>query len=361
MQGNADGELRWQGQLNKNIQRELKRLETNFTRLCRTVDKLLPYLGLWQSLKLSYLSQWLCVQCPEVHNCSMIRAYINSLQELINYFNQMHDQWSKVLRGNSPEMLDHKTISLLETLLPEYSLHDRALIREMIEGQKLFPLIEDGQNTVLNQILSIHGRILSFHTFTRDFIYFEACSTALRRLLPARFKHSVSTEFLFSYTGINQDQGSCRIQVGETRMLNQNRSPTVNPRLGYQQLFLATMRDFPSLTGLNPYCNDRNTKPQHHGSEAEALLNLANLAFQLGFENKQIREIREWAGENIIAWDLLHYARPLQHYSINKARATEMASYIRENLHLMAELQEPTSEPIFTTDLEKQPKKFQCS
>lgn len=59
--------------------------------------------------------------------------------------------------------------------------------------------------------------------------------------------------------------------------------------------------------------------------------------------------------------DLLHHARPPERYFIIKERATEMASYIEENIHLIAELREPVSEPTFTTDLEKQQKKFRCS
>ncbi|KAL4741697.1 hypothetical protein BDV11DRAFT_167834 [Aspergillus similis] len=108
------------------------------------------------------------------------------------------------------------------------------------------------------------------------------------------------------------------------------------------------MRDFPVLSGLNPYRTNRNIGPKHHGSEAEVLLKVANLAFQLGFQNKQIKEAREWAGNNAVARDLLHHARPPERY-------------IMENIHLIAELREPASEPMFTTDLEKQPKKFRCS
>ena len=114
-----------------------------------------------------------------------------------------------------------------------------------MEDQKIFPLIEDGRPAVLDQLLSVHGRILLFYTFIQEFIYFKACSTVLRRLLPAKFKHTVSTKFFSSYTGINQDQGLCLIQVGENKMLSWNGRLTINPKLGYQQLSWPQCKTFP--------------------------------------------------------------------------------------------------------------------
>ncbi|KAL4985855.1 hypothetical protein BDW68DRAFT_179307 [Aspergillus falconensis] len=117
-QGDADAELKWRGRLTKNTQR------------------------LWQSLKLSYLSRWLCVQSPE---------------ELMNYFNRMYNQWSEILGGISPRTLDPDTVGSLETLIPEYSLHDRALIKEMVEKRTIFPLLGDDQRQgILDRILSPH-------------------------------------------------------------------------------------------------------------------------------------------------------------------------------------------------------------
>lgn len=44
----------------------------------------------------------------------------------------MYHQWSNILRGSLPRNLDLKTVSCLETLVLEYSVHDRAVIKELV-------------------------------------------------------------------------------------------------------------------------------------------------------------------------------------------------------------------------------------
>jgi hypothetical protein len=63
--GDVESELRWRGRFSKGVHHELARMEKDFKRIKRAFDKLLPFLGLWQVIKLSYLGRWLSVKCPE--------------------------------------------------------------------------------------------------------------------------------------------------------------------------------------------------------------------------------------------------------------------------------------------------------
>ena len=72
-QGNVDAEIKWRGRLPGRVKKELDRMEKDFKRIQRGMDNLLPFKGLWNSLKLSYLGRWLSIKCPEarrtVHYC----------------------------------------------------------------------------------------------------------------------------------------------------------------------------------------------------------------------------------------------------------------------------------------------------
>ncbi|KAJ6123317.1 hypothetical protein N7512_005782 [Penicillium capsulatum] len=64
-QGNVDAEIKWRGRLPGRVKKILDRLEKDFKRIQRGMDNLLPFKGLWNSLKLSYLGRWLSIKCPE--------------------------------------------------------------------------------------------------------------------------------------------------------------------------------------------------------------------------------------------------------------------------------------------------------
>ncbi|THC92152.1 hypothetical protein EYZ11_008367 [Aspergillus tanneri] len=290
--GNVDSEIKWRAHLSEGSRRDLARMEKDFKRIKRGLDNLLPFVGLWKSLKLSYLGRWLSVLCPE---------------ELTRYLERLYRQCDNILGGYSPEILDPNTVTLLETLMPECSLHDRALIEEMME---------------------------------------------------------LSSGFLHSYKGINQHPGLCRIQTEEASFNHHFGSSSINPNIGYRQLFLAVMRDFPVLSNLAPYRDVRKLKPGRHGTESESLFKLAKLAYELGFDTPQVKEIRDWAAPNqdhAVARDFLQQVRPPTWYVVDTKKAEDLTSYIGENLPAMARLRAAHGRPRFTTNLENLSKKFRCS
>lgn len=64
--GDVDAELKWRGRLSEDSAKGLLRLEKDFRRVQGALDRLLPFNGLWEPLKLSYLGEWMSVKCPEV-------------------------------------------------------------------------------------------------------------------------------------------------------------------------------------------------------------------------------------------------------------------------------------------------------
>ncbi|KAJ5741084.1 hypothetical protein N7493_000956 [Penicillium malachiteum] len=185
--------------------------------------------------------------------------------------------------GFEPDILDYNTVDELETLMPRLSLNDRAIIQDKMQKGILQKARSEDRPRVLDRLMEIDGRILSFHTFTRDFLFFEACMIALKTLLPKNFGGTMLQGFQEAHF---QSLPGLTLQVSEERF--ENRAPSVDEVIrSYEQLFLAAMRDFPSLTSLKPYQDDQILK-EELGSRLDRSINLAEIAMKLGFQNDTI-------------------------------------------------------------------------
>ncbi|OXV09096.1 hypothetical protein Egran_03142 [Elaphomyces granulatus] len=349
--GNVDEENKWLQRLSNSKSKYLKQLRTKLWRLNKGFDQLLPFAGLWSRLTLGCLGRLLPLKCPE---------------ELLHYLQQIYRIWHDILAGVHFALLDHKTVTLLETLVPQHSTHDAACIHQLMEQRHLFPAVQsqEHRSLILNNILKIEGRILSFETFLQDTIYFGACSTVLRRLLPPKFPGSVREAFLHCYTGANQVQGQIRIQVKENSFHQRQDTQAMNRQLAYRQLFLAAMRDFPILSNLDPLWDSRKEKPTVEGSDKERWYSLATLAFELGFETDSIKNIKELGAvtpEEKMARDLLLQLRPPERYIIDEVQINTLARYIAEHIGDIAVPRQSSREPEFTTNLDMLSKDRRCN
>lgn len=88
---------------------------------------------------------------------------------------------------------------------------------------------------------------LYYYIYSQEtFTFFEACALALKQILPIS-KRSMADEFMRSFSSVNQTLGTCKLQIGDSEFINRAGSYILCPKLGYQQLFLAVMRDFPTF------------------------------------------------------------------------------------------------------------------
>ncbi|KAJ5882276.1 uncharacterized protein N7529_000948 [Penicillium soppii] len=266
------------------------------------------------------------------------------------------------MEGYSPELLDTDTVKEVETLMPQLSLHDRAIIQDKIWRRKIFRQLESDEDRaqILDRITRVSGRVLSFYTFTRDFIYFEACMVTLKSLQPEGYGGSMLGGFSECYT---RDQaGSYNVQVAEDRFERHDEHED-SMNICYRQLFLATMRDFPTLTNLRPYQDDKKGKVKPSGVESERLINLAQLAVKLGFKNEQILTLHTQAAVDryrIVTQEFLNQLQPLDRYHVDTETNISIARNVSDRISNSA-IQMSVEEAKLTTDLENLPKKFRCS
>lgn len=269
------------------------------------------------------------------------------------------------MSGYPGSFLDPQTVFLLETRMPFISSHDEEMIKDMMQQRQIFPNLptEEARTAILGNILQIDGRILSLHTFTRDFFFFEACALALKQVLPIS-KRSMSDEFLRSFSGVNQTPGVCKFQVGDSEFTNRAGSYDLCPKLGYQQLFLAVMRDFPTLTKLSPYQNRGNDSTDRRGFVSERVSKLAEIATLLGFSNSKISQIQltDAGGPYETATsEYLAQLQPSDRYIVDSQRQVEIARNVANELAHISVNRPSHERAEFTTNLYEAPKKSRCS
>ena len=271
------------------------------------------------------------------------------------------------MQNHPAELLDSRTVSVLETLTPVLSLHDSAKIRDMMRRKMIFPHTssENDRSQLLARILRTKGRILSFYTFIGDFTYFEACALTLKQLHPSKLRSTLSEAFMQSYQSDSLRPVQCQVQVNDDTFELYAGSSSVNPKLGYQQLFLAVMRDFPVLTNLSPYRDDRTVRPRDSGFRPERLYRLAQIALVLGFKSKEISEILGWSTEappyKAATVNFLLQLQPPDRFHSRAESRAEVAHYVGQNLSSTPISRDSQEAPEFTTDLDMQPKKFRCN
>lgn len=109
----------------------------------------------------------------------------------------MGDIWKSILGGREEfkPLIDTATVRILQTLVPKFSSDDRRQIESLMDEGKIFPKIihSNDRSTLLDRLLIIPGRILSFHTLNYDGRYLQSCSELLRELLPPFKRGSTNT------------------------------------------------------------------------------------------------------------------------------------------------------------------------
>ena len=272
-------------------------------------------------------------------------------------------QYMTIMGNEEPFLLDSKTIYLMETLIPASSTVDAEKIKALMNEGKIFGAVTSPtrRQKLLDNILGVDGRILSFHTFFQDTIYFGACSRILRGLLPPKFKGTVREAFFQSYQR-DQNRRRIRIQSVEGRIHDRLGREEIHLQLAYRQMFLAAMRDFPLLGSLAPLWDTKRAKPLVQGSALERWYQLASLAFVLGFRSEKILQVMEGGSENeIMAREFLSKVRPPELYEINERSRNDLVQYIALHIDDFATPRISSTEPEYTTNREGLTKEQRCN
>ncbi|KAJ5491935.1 hypothetical protein N7453_010032 [Penicillium expansum] len=183
----------------------------------------------------------------------------------------------------------------------------------------------------------------------------------LKGLQPEGYKGTMSEAFLDCY--MRDQTGSYNVQVAED-IFEHREEDRHGMDICYRQLFLAVMRDFPSLTSLRPYQDSKKRKARPSGVPSERLINLAQLAVKLGFQNDEILALQTQAAESryqIVTEEFLNQLQPPDRYHVDTETSLSIAQTVSERISNTSAIRASSAEVELTTDLENLPKKFRCS
>ncbi|KAF2812826.1 uncharacterized protein BDZ99DRAFT_381703, partial [Mytilinidion resinicola] len=247
---NRAQESKWQARLkdSESKEKDIKKLVSKMRPLCDAFDDLLPFIGLWATLRLGTFHRYLTLRCE---------------QELIHYLSYIRTTWSFILLDDARlfALLDPRTVSFLELLSPLYSSADWAEIEESMGSRYLFPAIVDQEvrNDILPRLKS-QSRIPSLHTFSEDTKYLEPCAKVMKGLLRPKFKGSIFHAFRKGFNPSPQSSVQCAEKVFKNTLTNLR--PRVQFQLKYLEAWLFSMRHFPKLIEYNPRKDHGKIKPK---------------------------------------------------------------------------------------------------
>lgn len=266
------------------------------------------------------------------------QSYTQRLQEVSRYLDEMYVVWSRITSGVSSavELIDSYTVHQLQGRVPKYSTQDQDAIRALFENGEAFPkVVEDSQRaTILHNILSLDTIVVSFKTFFEDAKCLEQVALTLRDLSRPGRDDSLEMSFRRIYSG----SGRVSIQVAENDFREVSVSPSAAARLGYLQICLCLLRNFPQ-TSLEYYTRQKVPKRQKRVSRSatsKATLDLhpkiANLASQIGFNSPQIQKYLKDNTDARAIRAFLYSIRPREQYAVSHAELEKAVLRIKQEL-----------------------------
>ena len=323
--GNPEGADRWKSRLDRgksgsklnDIAQLLKAAskDEKMKAFLNALDSLLPFRGLWLDFQVGCFHRLLTLRCPEVLPLPLYLSMSAdcSTQEMTRYLRLIYQCWRRMCGFDGTEnRLDPLTVSLLEGKVPRYSSNDEKALRELWLDGSLFSEIRDPgeRNRIWQTISSLRCRIPSLRTFLEDTKYLEACSIAVRGLLPIKFKGSIEDTLARYHTGQTPVYDFKDSRCGIDAITAERAF-----RIAYLQLWLFSFRNFADLTDIQPRKDSGKLKPLTKGRSPLVWNSFAVLAQKSGFETSQIRKLITRDPRAQMCEDFLRRTNPMRYQS----------------------------------------------
>ena len=174
-----------------------------------------------------------------------------------------------------------------------------------MRDRSLFPKVrDDADRTVILSNLLECPMIPSLYTFIENLKYLEPCVKILRRLLPKKDPRSVRQALFASY--FQSSELCVEYAIHDTRP-HPSISAERDREIGYQQLWLYALRNFPAMTEATPK-KDSSESPQLRGADPLTWQRFGALAVSLGFRTEAAEELAAQDGEDGLAAQLVSRA-----------------------------------------------------
>ncbi|PSR84387.1 hypothetical protein BD289DRAFT_353975, partial [Coniella lustricola] len=249
-------------------------------KITEAFNRLLLFPGLWVGLQLGNIHKHLALHCE---------------QEILNYLEYVFVIWRRITNEDEAlaQAVDVRTVKTLQYLIPRSQ--DAQEIKAAFTNTIVFPdVIEDGsRKLLLRNILNIDGFVPSIATFHKDTMYLSHAIKAIKKWISPRFKsRNLAYSSLRDVLKADfQPNDKIVIQLAESEWeeLPGRPNPDFNNRfdLAYQQLIIAALRWFASLSNESPLQEVREKRLQGFVSDSH-VNHFQAVAQRLGFKTRKV-------------------------------------------------------------------------
>lgn len=298
---NVNAERQWWNKLTPTKRSDLKQLLSDDL-YRQAFDRLLPYPGLWPSIRLGFCHRLFSLRCNEVSMSYsgdlILEAY--ALQELLNYLDQVAREWELITdNGTLASLVDDISVSELECRAPRVSPTDKTFICEGMKTMRLFPDLLDGSLRDLLQLklLEVNGLVPSLFTFFENLKFLEPAAKIMQQLFeintaksngafdPVDSNRTILQAAMRSFTGTT---GEYDILVSNSRFKQATGTLSEAFDCSYRQLWLFALANFTELSSYTPKKELRKAKPSSGPVSDIWWHELSKLAHRLKFRGKFI-------------------------------------------------------------------------
>ena len=292
------------------------------------LNSLLPFVGLWPSLKLGCLRRIFQLHQPE---------------ELARYLTTVREIWSSILldRDDLFAYLDHDSVRVLQLRNPSRYKADSVYMKIQVETGTILTRIQDEslRSAIVTRLLAVRVCIPSIETFLEDTKWLEPCSAVVQEhIVP---KSSVSLFRSLSRSFICKD--GHLVDRGERESFT----------FAYRNLFACAWRYFPELSGISPKQNQSG--PKHLSSIHNDLVQyeFKKYAATPGFKlPKDVSDVS--SPEKVMIRKFLSNVRPPDLYKVHQEIEEELINKIYgviQDSYLRCDVLKPSTSQESTPDL----------
>jgi len=212
-------------------------------------------------------------------------------------------------------------VRALELKAPKYSKRDAQVLQgQLLSGQIFSTFSQREREAIWCELRSIDCLIPSLFTFFEDLKYLSACADCLKRLVKLSRKDTVFTALRHKFPHRSETRGQYVLEVAEATFVVRSGRTVDRFDVGYRQLWLSAMRHYlemPADTKKN--AKDLLAKAGCYEADETILFELAALAGWVGFESKEIHDLKQRSSDREIACKALLKARKPDRYKYDNA------------------------------------------
>ena len=226
------------------------------------------------------------------------------------------------------QKIDTATVKSLELRAPRSSTIDfETLQGQILNGHIFSAFNREDREAIWAEISAISGLIPSLYTMFEDIKYLHECADCMQQLISSTSRDTIFSALKESFKDANQVARECILQQSESVFVVRPGAVSDRFELGYRQLWLYAMRHFRQMA-KDPKKNKLKAKPRVERANEAVLVEFGALAFKLGFDNDQIRKLRERSADREIARQVLLKARCPKRYEYDDALFESYVSQI---------------------------------